>query len=111
MIKAAEAMALSDAVVRENNKKLLTHYEEVFNSFIADMISKIENMILERAKSGAYTLYSINILHIYEVDSFSISGYKVMETIEKELSSAGYGFTINYDAYPELFCSLNIQWT
>ena len=110
MIKAVEAMALSDAVVRESNEKRLARYEEVFNSFITNMISKIENMILERTKSGAYAIYGINILHVYEVDNFSIPGFKVMEAIEKELSSAGYGFTINYDAYPELFCSLDIQW-
>ena len=110
MIKATEAMALSDAVVRESNEKRLARYEEVFNSFIANMISKIEDMILEKTKSGTYAIYGINIQHIYAVDSFSISGCKVMEAIEKELSSAGYGFTINYDAYPELFCSLDIQW-
>ena len=110
MIKAAEAMALSDAVVRESNEKRLARYEEIFNSFITDTISKIENMILERTKSGAYAIYGVNILHVYEVDSFSIPGCKVMEAIEKELSSAGYGFTINYDAYPELFCSFDVQW-
>ena len=42
MIKAAMAMALSDAVVRESNDKRLARYEETFNSFITDMISKIE---------------------------------------------------------------------
>ena len=110
MIKAVEAMALSDAVVRESNEKRLARYEENFNSFITDMISKIEDMILEKTKSGAYAIYGINIQHIYAVDSFYISGCKVMEIIEKELSSAGYGFTINYDACPELFCSLDIQW-
>jgi hypothetical protein len=110
MLKAAEAMALSDAVVRESNEKRLARYEEIFNSFIADMISKIEDMILEKTKSGAYAIYGINIQHIYAVDSFSIPGCKVMEAIEKELSSACYGFTINYDAYPELFCGLDIQW-
>ena len=110
MIKAAEAMALSDAVVRESNEKRLARYEEIFNSFITDTISKIENMILERTKSGAYAIYGVNILHVYEVDSFSIPGCKVMEAIEKELSSAGYGFTINYDAYPELFYSFDVQW-
>lgn len=110
MIKAAEAMALSDAVVRESNDKRLARYEEIFNSFITNMISGIEKMILARTKSGAYAIYGINILHIYEVDSFSIPGCKIMEAIEKELSSAGYGFTINYDALPDLFCSLDIQW-
>ena len=110
MIKAIEAMALSAAVVREGNEKRLARYEEAFNSFITDIISGIEKMILARTKSGAYAIYSINILHIYEVDSFSIPGVKVMEAIEKELSSAGYGFTINYDAHPDLFCSLDIQW-
>ena len=110
MIKAAEAMALSDAVVRESNDKRLARYEDTFNLFITDMISKIENMILDKTKSGAYAIYGINIQHVYEVDSFSIPGFMVMEIIEKELSSAGYGFTINYDAHPELFCSLDIQW-
>jgi hypothetical protein len=110
MIKAAEAMALSDAVVRESNEKRLARYEETFNSFIANMISGIEKMILERTKSGAYAIYGINILHVYEVDSFSIPGCKVMEAIEKEISSAGYGFNIHYDAHPDLFCSLDIQW-
>lgn len=110
MIKAAEAMALSDAVVRESNEKRLARYEETFNSFIANMISGIEKMILERTKSGAYAIYGINILHVYEVDSFSIPGCKVMEAIEKEISSAGYGFSIHYDAHPDLFCSLDIQW-
>ena len=110
MIKAAEAMALSDAVVRESNEKRLARYEEIFNSFIANMISGIEKMILERTKSGAYAIYGINILHVYEVDSFSIPGCKVMEAIEKEISSAGYGFSIHYDAHPDLFCSLDIQW-
>jgi hypothetical protein len=33
-----------------------------------------------------------------------------MEAIEKELSSAGYGFSIHYDAHPDLFCGLDIQW-
>ena len=110
MIKAVEAMALSDAVVRENDEKRLARYEETFSSLIFNMISKIEEMILEKTKSGAYAIYGINIQHIYAVDSFSISGCKVMEAIEKELSSAGYGFTINYDGHPELFCSLDIQW-
>lgn len=110
MIKAAEAMALSDAVVRESNDKRLARYEETFSSLILNMISEIEEMILEKTKSGAYAIYGINILHIYEVGSFSIPGCKVMEAIEKELSSAGYGFTINYDANPDLFCSLDIQW-
>ena len=110
MIKAAEAMALSDAVVRESNDKRLARYEETFNSLIFNMISEIEGMILEKTKSGAYAIYGINILHIYEVDSFSIPGRKVMEAIEKELSSAGYGFSIHYDAHPDLFCSLDIQW-
>ena len=110
MIKAAEAMALSDAVVRESNDKRLARYEETFSSLIFNMISEIEEMILEKTKSGAYIIYGINIQHVYEVDSFSIPGCKVMEAIEKELSSAGYGFTINYDAYPELFCGLDIQW-
>ena len=110
MIKAAMAMALSDAVVRESNDKRLARYEETFNSFITDMISKIENMILDKTKSGAYIIYGINIQHVYEVDSFSIPGFKVMEAIEKELSSAGYGFTINYDANPDLFCGLDIYW-
>ena len=110
MIKAVEAMALSDAVVRESDEKRLARYEDTFNSFIINMISKIENMILDKTKSGAYAIYGINILHIYEVDSFSIPGFKVMEAIEKELSSAGYGFTIHYDANPNLFCDLDIQW-
>lgn len=110
MIKAAEAMALSDAVVREGNDKRLARYEEIFNSFTIDMISKIENMILDKTKSGAYAIYGINIQHTYEVDGFSIPGFKVLRTIEKELSSAGYGFTINYDAHPDLFCGLDIQW-
>lgn len=110
MIKAAEAMALSDAVVRESNEKRLARYEEIFNSFIADMISKIEKMILERTKSGAYAIYGINIPHTYEVGGFSIPGFKVVRAIEKELSSEGYGFTINYDANPDLFCGLDIQW-
>ena len=110
MIKAVEAMALSDAVIRESNDKRLARYEETFNSLIIDMISKIENMILDKTKSGAYAIYDINIRHVYEVDSFSIPGFRVLEAIEKELSSAGYGFTINYDAHPDLFCSLDIQW-
>ena len=110
MIKAAEAMALSDAVVRESNEKRLARYEATFNSFIADMISKIEEMILEKAKNGAYAIYGINIQHIYEVNNFSIPGCKVMEVIDKELSSADYGFTINYDANPDLFCGLDIYW-
>jgi hypothetical protein len=110
MLKAAEAMALSDAVVRESNDKRLARYEETFSSLIFNMISEIEEMILEKTKSGAYAIYGINILHIYEVDSFSIPGCKVMEAIEKELSSAGYGFSIHYDAHPDLFCGLDIQW-
>lgn len=110
MIKAAMAMALSDAVVRENNDKRLARYEETFNSFITDIISKIENMILDKTKSGAYIIYDINIQHVYEVNSFSIPGFKVMEAIGKELSSAGYGFTVNYDADPDLFCDLDIYW-
>ena len=110
MIKAVEAMALSDAVVREGNEKRLARYEETFSSLITNMISKIEKMILEKTKSGSYAIYGINILHIYETNNFSIPGVKVMEAIEKELSSAGYGFTINYDAHPDLFCSLDIQW-
>ena len=110
MIKAVEAMALSDAVIRESNDKRLARYEETFNSLIIDMISKIENMILDKTKSGAYAIYNINIQHVYEVDSFSIPGFRVLEAIEKELSSAGYGFTINYDAHPDLFCGLDIQW-
>ena len=110
MIKAVEAMALSDAVIRESNDKRLARYEETFNSLIIDMISKIENMILDKTKSGAYAIYDINIQHVYEVDSFSIPGFRVLEAIEKELSSAGYGFTINYDAHPDLFCGLDIQW-
>ena len=110
MIKAVEAMALSDAVVRESNDKRLARYEETFSSLIFNMISQIEEMILEKTKSGSYAIYGINILHVYEVDSFSVPGLKVMEAIEKELSSAGYGFTINYDSNPDLFCSLDIQW-
>lgn len=110
MIKAAEAMALSDAVVRESNEKRLARYEETFNSFIANMISGIEKMILAKTKSGAYAIYDINILHTYGADSFSIPGCKVMEAIGKELSAAGYGFSIHYDAHPDLFCSLDIQW-
>lgn len=110
MIKAAEAMVLSDAVVRESNDKRLARYEEIFNSFTIDMISKIENMILDKTKSGAYAIYGINIQHTYEVGGFSIPGFKVLRAIEKELSSAGYGFTINYDAHPDLFCGLDIQW-
>lgn len=110
MIKAVEAMALSDAVIRESNDKRLARYEETFNSLIIDMISKIENMILDKTKNGAYAIYDINIQHVYEVDSFSIPGFRVLEAIEKELSSAGYGFTINYDAHPDLFCGLDIQW-
>ena len=110
MIKAAEAMALSDAIVRESNDKRLARYEETFSSLIFNMISEIEEMILEKTKSGAYAIYGINILHIYQIDSFSIPGCKVMEAIEKELSSAGYGFSIHYDAHPDLFCGLDIQW-
>lgn len=110
MIKAAEAMALSDAVIRESNDKRLARYEDTFNSLMIDMISKIEEMILEKTKSGAYAIYGINIQHVYEIDSFSIPGFRVLEAIEKELSSAGYGFTINYDAHPDLFCGLDIQW-
>ena len=74
MIKAVEAMALSDAVVREGNEKRLARYEEAFNSFITDIISGIEKMILARTKSGAYAIYSINILHIY----FTIVIFKVI---------------------------------
>ena len=110
MIKAVEAMALSDAIVRESNDKRLARYEETFSSLIFNMISEIEEMILEKTKSGAYAIYGINILHIYQIDSFSIPGCKVMEAIEKELSSAGYGFSIHYDAHPDLFCGLDIQW-
>lgn len=110
MIKAAEAMALSDAVIRESNDKRLARYEDTFNSLMIDMISKIEEMILEKTKSGAYAIYGINIQHVYEINSFSIPGFRVLEAIEKELSSAGYGFTINYDAHPDLFCGLDIQW-
>ena len=110
MIKAAEDMALSDAFVRESNSERLAHYEQTFNSLIFNMISKIEEMILERTKYGAYAIHGINIQHIYGVDGFSIPGCKVMEAINQELSSAGYGFTINYDAHPDLFCSLDIQW-
>jgi hypothetical protein len=110
MLKAIEAMALSDAVVRENNEKRLARYEDTFNLFVADIISTIEEMILDKTKSGAYAIYGINIYHVYEMDGFSIPGCKVMEAIEKELSSAGYGFTINYDAHPDLFCGLDIQW-
>lgn len=110
MIKATEAMALSDAVIRESNDKRLARYEDTFNSLMIDMISKIEEMILEKTKSGAYAIYGINIQHVYEIDSFSIPGFRVLEAIEKELSSAGYGFTINYDAHPDLFCGLDIQW-
>ena len=32
MIKAVEAMALSDAIVRESNDKRLARYEETFSS-------------------------------------------------------------------------------
>ena len=110
MIKAVEAMALSDAIVRESNDKRLARYEETFSSLIFNMISEIEEMILEKTKSGAYAIYGINILHIYQIDSFSIPGCKVMEAIEKELSSAGYGFSIHYDAHPDLFCGLDVQW-
>ena len=110
MIKAVEALALSDAIVRESNDKRLARYEETFSSLIFNMISEIEEMILEKTKSGAYAIYGINILHIYQIDSFSIPGCKVMEAIEKELSSAGYGFSIHYDAHPDLFCGLDIQW-
>ena len=110
MIKAVEAMALSDAIVRESNDKRLARYEETFSSLIINIISEIEEMILEKTKSGAYAIYGINILHIYQIDSFSIPGCKVMEAIEKELSSAGYGFSIHYDAHPDLFCGLDVQW-
>ena len=110
MIKAVEAMALSDAVIREGNEKRLARYEDTFNLFVTDMLSKIEEMILEKTKSGAYAIYGINIPHTYEVGGFSIPGFKVVRAIEKELSSAGYGFTINYDSNPDLFCGLDIQW-
>ena len=61
MIKAAEAMALSDAVVRESNEKRLARYEENFNSFIANMISLIFS--LNATSSNALVIFLFEYIY------------------------------------------------